>query len=51
MLRSHTVSTTIAGREIARRRRADGESGVWLFTLATVLHLNAAVNDSAGLLS
>src|SRR5436190_6460846 len=43
-LRSHTVSTTTAGRKIARRRRADGESGVWLFTQATVLHLNAAVN-------
>src|SRR5436189_1567280 len=43
-LRSHTVSTTIAGRKIARRRRAGGESGVWLFTHATVLHLNAAVN-------
>src|SRR5467141_161507 len=46
-LRSHTVSTTTAGRRIARRRRADGESDVWLFTLATVPHLNAAVNGSA----
>src|SRR6266480_3227586 len=43
-LRSHTVSTTTAGRKIARRRRAGGESSVWLFTQATVLHLNAAVN-------
>src|SRR5205809_1656632 len=46
-LRSHTVSTTTAGRKIARRRRADGESGAWLFTQATVLHSNAAVNGSA----
>src|SRR6266516_5025498 len=43
-LRSQTVSTTTAGRKIARRRRAGGESGVRLFTQATVLHLNAAVN-------
>src|SRR6266550_5695569 len=43
-LRSHTVSTTTAGRKIARRRSADGESSVCLFTQATVLHLNAAVN-------
>src|SRR5438046_277043 len=43
-LRSQTVSTTTAGRKIARRRRAGGESSVCLFTQATVLHLNAAVN-------
>src|SRR6266545_1950490 len=46
-LRSHTVSTMAAGRKIARRRSAGGESGVRLFTQATVLHSNAAVNGPA----